>query len=105
MRTRPDSLFGFVPYHRVDNRPAGDEQGKKDAASSIRESPKPESSYRSFNASLLYCPECRMATPTRERLLLILPSGLLYEYRCARCGASTGSKTENPRGNVTILHP
>jgi hypothetical protein len=105
MKTQPDSLFGFVPYHRADNGPSGYEQGKQDVASSIRETRKQESSYRSFNASLLYCPECRIATPTRERLLLILPSGLLYEYRCAQCGASTGSKTENPRGNATILYP
>jgi hypothetical protein len=35
-----------------------------------------------------------MATPTRERLLLVLPTGNLYEYLCQQCGTSTGSKTE-----------
>jgi hypothetical protein len=46
-----------------------------------------------------------MATPTRERLLLVLPSGNLYEYLCANCGTSTGSKTENPVKAVQIVAP
>ncbi|HXC66273.1 MAG TPA: hypothetical protein VN638_02575 [Nitrospiraceae bacterium] len=63
-------------------------------------SPRPDTSaqpdqFRSLNASLLYCPSCRVATPTRERLLLVLPTGNLYEYLCQHCGASTGSKTDN----------
>ncbi len=65
----------------------------------------PRNQFRSLNASLLYCPRCQKATPTRERLLLILPSGILYEYLCAYCGTSTGSKTENPLDSVTIIHP
>jgi hypothetical protein len=51
--------------------------------------------FRSLNASLLYCPSCRAATPTRERLLLVLPTGNLYEYLCQHCGTSTGSKTDS----------
>jgi len=51
--------------------------------------------FRSLNASLLYCPTCRVATPTRQRLLLVLPTGNLYEYLCQQCGTSTGSKTDN----------
>ena len=63
-------------------------------------SPRPDASepkdqFRSLNASLLYCPSCRVATPTRERLLLVLPTGNLYEYLCRHCGTSTGSKTDN----------
>ncbi|MBA5866547.1 MAG: hypothetical protein GDA67_07610 [Nitrospira sp. CR1.3] len=50
--------------------------------------------FESLNASLLYCPRCRVATPTRERLLLVLPTGNLYEYFCQQCGTSTGSKTD-----------
>ncbi|MFM8541467.1 MAG: cytoplasmic protein [Nitrospira sp.] len=57
--------------------------------------PGPPDQYQDLQASLLYCPTCKQATPTRERLLLVLPSGDLYEYRCARCGTSTGSKTKN----------
>src|SRR5690242_19501673 len=59
--------------------------------------------FRALNASLLYCPRCRVATPTRERLLLVLPTGNLYEYLCQQCGTSTGSKTEQERGGM--LHP
>ncbi|MBM4139028.1 MAG: hypothetical protein FJ244_06085 [Nitrospira sp.] len=61
--------------------------------------------FRSLNASLLYCPRCKVATPTRERLLLVLPSGNLYEYRCIQCGTSTGSKTDHPHGKGQILSP
>lgn len=37
-----------------------------------------------FTASELYCPKCKRAQPVRERLLLVLPSGELHEYLCAR---------------------
>ena len=56
-----------------------------------------EDQFQALNASLLYCPRCRVATPTRERLLLVLPTGNLYEYLCQQCGTSTGSKTEQER--------
>ncbi len=46
-----------------------------------------------FIASELYCPKCQRAQPVRERLLLVLPSGELYEYLCARCAASLGKRT------------
>jgi hypothetical protein len=32
--------------------------------------------------------------PVRERLLLVLPDGELYDYLCQGCGASLGSKTD-----------
>ncbi|WP_202967297.1 hypothetical protein [Nitrospira moscoviensis] len=57
--------------------------------------------FESLKASLLYCPRCRVATPTRERLLLVLPTGNLYEYLCMQCGTSTGSKTEGPQASIT----
>ncbi len=44
-------------------------------------------------ASELYCPRCRQARPVRERLLLVLPTGELYEYRCAECASSLGQRT------------
>jgi hypothetical protein len=47
-----------------------------------------------LRASLLYCDRCRRAMPVRERLLLVLPDGDLYEYICEGCGASVGSKTD-----------
>jgi hypothetical protein len=61
--------------------------------------------YESFRASLLYCPTCRQATPTRERLLLILPTGNLYEYLCTACGTSTGSKTERDQPEIRLFLP
>jgi hypothetical protein len=32
--------------------------------------------------------------PVRERLLLVLPDGDLYDYTCEGCHSSVGSKTE-----------
>lgn len=46
-----------------------------------------------FTASELYCPKCRCAQPVREKLLLVLPSGELHEYLCARCATSLGERT------------
>ncbi len=54
--------------------------------------------FESLRASLLFCPKCQTATPARERLLLLLPTGNLYEYVCAQCGTSTGSKTDQAQG-------
>ena len=65
----------------------------------------PQSDYESFRASLLYCPKCRQATPTRERLLLVLPTGDLYEYLCAQCGTSTGSKTDKAQDDIRLFRP
>lgn len=46
-----------------------------------------------FTASELYCPKCGKAQPVRERLLLVLPSGELYEFLCWACGSSLGKRT------------
>jgi len=51
-------------------------------------------SYGEFNASLLYCNKCGRAMPVRQRLLLVLPDGELYDYTCQACNSSVGSKTE-----------
>jgi hypothetical protein len=53
-----------------------------------------EQSFDQFKAALLYCNQCRRAMPVRERLLLILPDGELYDYTCQGCNSSIGSKTE-----------
>ena len=58
--------------------------------------------FESLRASLLFCPKCQTATPARERLLLVLPTGNLYEYVCEHCGTSTGSKTEQAQGGGLI---
>jgi hypothetical protein len=46
-----------------------------------------------FTASELYCPKCGRAQPVRERLLLVLPSGELYEFLCSQCATSLGKRT------------
>jgi hypothetical protein len=46
-----------------------------------------------LEASHLYCNKCRRSMPVRQRLLLILPDGELYDYLCQGCGSSVGSKT------------
>ena len=46
-----------------------------------------------FTASELYCPKCKVSQPVRERLLLVLPSGELHEFVCAKCATSLGKRT------------
>ena len=48
-----------------------------------------------FEATSLFCPRCRRATPARKKLLLVLPTGNKYDYVCAECGATVGGKTDN----------
>lgn len=49
-----------------------------------------------MEASLLYCPLCRKATPVRKRLLLVLPEGEKFDYVCVQCGTISGDKIERP---------
>ena len=49
--------------------------------------------FGTFTASELYCPKCGRSQPVRERLLLVLPSGELYEFLCSRCAMSLGKRT------------
>jgi hypothetical protein len=49
--------------------------------------------FGNFTASELYCPKCRSAQPVRERLLLVLPTGELHEFICAKCATSLGKRT------------
>jgi hypothetical protein len=52
----------------------------------------PQEQFGAFTASELYCPKCKRSQPVRERLLLVLPSGELHEYLCARCATSLGER-------------
>ena len=65
--------FDFVPANRRGGRKADFEQ---------------------FEATELYCRECGRAVPVRKSLLLILPDGDKYEYRCQYCGAKVGDKID-----------
>ena len=55
---------------------------------------KPQGKFEKMQASLLFCNRCQRPMPVRERLLLVLPDGELFEYRCTRCGNSVGERTE-----------
>jgi len=48
-----------------------------------------------FEVSELFCPRCRAARPVRRHLLLVLPTGNKYEYRCSACGTAVGGKDDN----------
>lgn len=51
--------------------------------------------YEALEASELYCSTCRTARPVRRHLLLVLPTGNTYEYRCAVCGDRVGGKKDS----------
>jgi hypothetical protein len=50
--------------------------------------------YDALEASELFCPKCRQAQPVRRHLLLVLPTGNKYEYRCGVCGTPVGAKED-----------
>ena len=54
----------------------------------------PTGMYKDFEATELYCPRCQRPVPVRKHLLLVLPEGDKYEYRCALCAESVGSKID-----------
>lgn len=66
----------------------------------------PQEAYDSLEASELFCPRCRQSRPVRRHLLLVLPTGNRYEYRCAVCGESVGAKSDDdPRNFQSTLRP
>ena len=63
--------------------------------------------FGTFTATELYCPKCGRSQPVRERLLLVLPSGELHEFLCARCATSLGKRTVTGpavAGPPTVTH-
>jgi hypothetical protein len=54
----------------------------------------PTAAYKQFDATELYCANCRRAVPVRKRLLLVLPEGDKYEYLCSFCSGSVGTKLD-----------
>ncbi len=65
--------------------------------------PQTQAQYKDFTATQLFCPKCRQATPVRERLLLVLPDGDLYQYLCAYCGTSLGEKRVKEQPQIQII--
>ncbi len=61
--------------------------------------------FEALEASELYCPTCRTSRRVRRHLLLVLPTGNKYDYRCATCGTSVGGKDDSDnREYREILH-
>jgi len=58
-----------------------------------RKKPEAPAAYREFGATELYCNKCKKSMPVRQKMLLSLPSGDMYDYLCVGCGASLGTKT------------
>jgi len=65
--------------------------------------PQQPAAFEQFEASSLFCPRCRQAVPVRKRLLLVLPDGDKYEYLCAYCSHSLGTKMEYEERDIQIL--
>ncbi|MBW2252248.1 MAG: cytoplasmic protein [Deltaproteobacteria bacterium] len=59
--------------------------------------------FKEFDATELYCPKCKRAVPVKKRLLLVLPEGDKYEYRCAFCLESVGSKIDKKKQATTLI--
>jgi DNA-directed RNA polymerase subunit RPC12/RpoP len=51
--------------------------------------------YDALEASELFCATCKTARPVHRHLLLVLPTGNKYEYRCAVCGSPVGAKEDS----------
>lgn len=60
----------------------------------VRRQPDKTPDFDQLEAMELYCPKCRMAVPVRKYLLLVLPQGDKYEYRCQNCGTTVGDKID-----------
>ena len=59
--------------------------------------------YKDFDAMELYCARCKQAVPVRKRLLLVLPEGDKYEYLCALCSATVGTKMDRQAKSVSLI--
>src|SRR5262249_58243214 len=49
-------------------------------------------SFKEFEATSLFCSRCQRATPVRKKLLLVLPTGIKYDYTCSICGGAGGGQ-------------
>ena len=63
-----------------------------------------QETFEDFQASELFCPQCRQSVQVREKLLLVLPDGDLYDYLCSRCGTSVGQKKDKSTFQTKIVH-
>jgi len=58
--------------------------------------------FDNLRATELYCPGCKTARPVRERLLLVLPAGEIYSYKCVVCGETLGTREVTPANKGII---
>jgi hypothetical protein len=72
---------------------------------SVRDQNRPDTAnaYRDFDATELYCPQCKRAVAVRKRLLLVLPEGDKYEYLCRFCSATIGTKMDRQTKPVSLI--
>jgi DNA-directed RNA polymerase subunit RPC12/RpoP len=59
--------------------------------------------YKDFDATELFCPQCKRAVAVKKRLLLILKEGEKYDYSCVFCGTSVGDKLVKDRENLNLI--
>jgi DNA-directed RNA polymerase subunit RPC12/RpoP len=70
---------------------------------SVGRQPSRQADFDEFEATELYCTKCGRAVPVRKSLLLILPEGDKYEYRCRFCGHTVGDKIDRSAQHPGIL--
>lgn len=68
---------------------------QRPAAGSPQDTREPREDFRELDATELYCPRCGTAVPVNKFLLLVLPDGDRYEYRCRYCGTKVGDKIDH----------
>ena len=59
--------------------------------------------FKEFDATELYCPRCKQAVSVRKRLLLVLPEGDKYEYLCAFCSETVGTKIDRQIKPMSVI--
>lgn len=62
-----------------------------------------QGAFKEFDATELFCPRCRRAVPVRKRLLLVLPEGDKYEYLCAVCSSTVGTKISRDQQPIKLI--
>ena len=74
-----------------------------DPASAFSRQQNGPDAFKEFDATELYCPKCNQSVPVRKRLLLVLPEGDKYEYLCAHCSETVGTKIDKHAKPLTII--
>jgi hypothetical protein len=73
------------------------------AGSTRRPASNSMSAYKEFDATELYCPRCKQSVPVRKRLLLVVPEGEKFEYLCAVCSTSVGTKMDRHAKPISLI--